>query len=642
MQARLFLKIMKIFIYIVLLILPLQFSMASTPDLEAQRKNFVLAEKMIRKGKDAQFFKQLSKLENYPLNPYLQYHWLKKNLNQTKKIKTFLHGYKDTRYAGLLNYKWQLYLAKNKQWTEFLKHYRPGKNTKLQCYYYRAKYNAGAKKEALLAAQKLWAVGKSQPGECDPLFKTLKGSPYFTSDLLWQRFDAALRNRKIPLANYVKRLMNKKNQKIAQVWLDIHSKPLRLKNKTLLNKNTPQAGNIFSHGVNRLISKDLSKAIAIWDARKADYKISSAAINRVEKRLAMSLAYRRDSRAFTRLSGLAEPDLSAQEWTIRSALRQQNWPNVKQAINKLNKEDRKKDKWRYWLARVNENTGKSKAANFTFDKLSKNRSYYGYLSAEKVDKDYQLVDNPIKVAPLMYKRLKNSEDFRVVAELIAVNKPLEAKRQWWYVISKLDKKEIVLAAKYAQEIDWKEVAIFTLAKAKYWDDVTVRFPMAYQAQVKKNAKTQKLNPAVILGLIRRESAFNKNAQSPVGARGLMQIMPKTGRQIAKELKQKWKSKTMLFNAETNVKFGSYYYKQLLNRFDGHYALAAAAYNAGPHRVKRWLPTSPLAADIWIETIPFKETRAYVSAVLTYALIYQKKLKKNVLTMKDFMRDVVPG
>lgn len=264
------------------------------------------------------------------------------------------------------------------------------------------------------------------------------------------------------------------------------------------------------------------------------------------------------------------------------------------------------------------------------------------MSAEKLNQDYQLSDTPIQVLPEMLTRFKNKKDFRIVAELIAVDKPKEARRQWWYALKKLNKKQILLAAKYAEELGWKQVAIFTLAKAKYWDDVAVRFPMAYKTQVQKNAQEQKLNPAIIFGLIRRESAFNKNAHSPVGARGLMQIMPKTGQQIARELKEKWSNKNKLFEPVTNVKYGAYYYKKLLDRFGGHYALAAAAYNAGPHRVNRWLPVDhKVAADIWIETIPFTETRAYVSAVLTYALIYQKQLKKNVLSMRDFMRDVLP-
>jgi len=623
-------------------LLPLQVSAASTFSLQDQRKEFLLTEKIIKKGGSPLLFSRDDVLLHYPLYPYLQYQWLQKNFAETKKIKDFLRYYKDTRYAGLLRYKWQIYLAKHKNWPEFIAQYKKTNNTKLQCYYYRAKYNLGAKTEALTGAKKLWVVGKSQPSECDPVFKALLGSSFLTKDMLWQRFDSAVSKRKLPVAKYVKKLMSKNDQKTAQLWLNVHSNPSLIQNKKLLNKKLAQSGLIFAHGIDRLARKNLKKAISLWDARKDEFTINEVTIRRIEQRLAMSLAYNRNDKAYQRLSKLSKPDEKAKEWRIRTALRAQNWPDVKESISALSKEDKKKEKWRYWLARASENTDKPKVANFIYSRLADERSYYGYLSAEKLNKQYQLSDNPIQVLPAMFKRFKNKKDFLVVAELIAVNKKLEAKRQWWYAVKKLDKKGILLAAKYAQELKWKQVAIFTLAKAKYWDDVAVRFPLAFKAQVQQNAKRQKLNPAIIFGLIRRESAFNKNARSPVGARGLMQIMPKTGQQIARELKEKWKSTNELLNPTTNLKYGSYYYKKLLNQFGGHYALAAAAYNAGPHRVNRWLPAAnTMAADIWIETIPFKETRAYVSAVLTYALIYQKQLKKNILTMKDFMKDVLP-
>ena len=120
----------------------------------------------------------------------------------------------------------------------------------------------------------------------------------------------------------------------------------------------------------------------------------------------------------------------------------------------------------------------------------------------------------------------------------------------------------------------------------------------------------------------------------------MQIMPRTGRDIAKNLKERWRGKNSLYNPVTNLKYGSYYYQKLLTQFDGHYALALAAYNAGPHRVKKWLPeTEALPADIWIETIPFHETREYVTNVLAYALIYQQRTQSNELSMNDFTRDI---
>ncbi len=636
-------KIRLSIVLLLILIVPLQVVLASQLTIEQQRKEFLRVEKLIQKGKYDSFYQAIKPLKNYPLYPGLEYQWLKKHLHQTDKIKAFLKNYPQTRYAGLLNYHWQHYLAKHKNWKQFLDQYTETKNTKLQCYYYRAQYHIGAKNEALLGAKKLWVVGKSQPDECNPLFKVLKASKYFTQDLLWQRFAAALKNKKTGLAKYIKRSMNRNNQQIAQRWLKIHNNPGLIKKPGLLNKNNTQSGLIFAHAVDRLASTDYRLAIKIWDARKNSFNINKTRFQQLEQRLAMSLAYRRDNRAYQRLTELKGADKSTKEWRVRAALAEQNWHHVEQAIVDLSQETQKKDKWQYWLARALEKTDKPKAADFIYSKLSTNRSFYGYLSAEKLEKDYQLSDHPIQVSREMLENFKQKVDFRVVAELHKLDRPKEAKRQWWYAIKKLDKNEILIAAKYAQQLNWTQTAIFTIAKAKYWDDVSLRFPVRYKKQVADNAKLQQLHPAIIYGLIRRESAFNEKARSPVGARGLMQIMPKTGQQIAKELNQRLGNIKRLFDPSTNIEYGTYYYKQLLDQFKGHYALAAAAYNAGPSRVNRWLPQKePIAADIWIETIPFKETRAYVSAVLTYALIYQKRLGLTGLTMKDFTQKVNPG
>ena len=518
--------IRKILIFLIF-ILSIQVSVAASLTLDQQRREFISAETMIKRGGNPLSFSRDDKLKYYPLYPYIQYQWLVKNLGETKKIKDFLRYNKDSRYAGLLRYKWQIYLAKHKNWSEYIEQFQKTSNIKLQCHYFRAKYNLGAKVEALTAAKKIWVVGKSLPNECDPIFKVLLGSKYFTKDMLWQRFDAAITKGESAVAKYVKGLMSKKDQKVAQLWLKVRSNPWLIYDKTKLNNTSAQAGLIFAHGIERLAKKSLSKAIMLWDDRKSEFSINEATVQRIEQRLAMSLAYNRDDNAYSRLSKLSKPDEKTKEWRIRTALRAQNWPNVEESIAALSKESKKKEKWRYWLARASEKIDKQKAANFIYSRLATERSFYGYLSAEKLNKDYQLSNNPIQVAPEMFKRFKNKKEFLVVSELIKVDKKLEAERQWWYVIPKLDKKQILLAAKYAEELKWKKVAIFTLAKAKYWDDVAVRFPLAYTSQVQHNAKKQQLNPAIIFGLIRRESAFNKNAFSPVGARGLMQIMPKT-------------------------------------------------------------------------------------------------------------------
>jgi soluble lytic murein transglycosylase len=277
-----------------------------------------------------------------------------------------------------------------------------------------------------------------------------------------------------------------------------------------------------------------------------------------------------------------------------------------------------------------------------YNRLSEDRSFYGFMAADAVNKSYSFTDRPVFLARNVLETLVQKTDFKVMQELTILNREAEAKRQWWFTIKKLPKEQLLIAAKLAQQWQWYQVAIITLVKADYWDDLALRFPLNYLSQVQNNAYLQNLDPAIIFGLIRQESMLDKNARSAVGARGLMQIMPETGQQIARTLNEPWQEESSLFNPDVNIRFGAFYYKQLLSRFDGHFALATAAYNAGPNRVVNWLPNDrSLPADVWIETIPFKETRKYVTSVLSYAIIYQQRIQRNALKITRLLLDVRP-
>jgi soluble lytic murein transglycosylase len=227
-----------------------------------------------------------------------------------------------------------------------------------------------------------------------------------------------------------------------------------------------------------------------------------------------------------------------------------------------------------------------------------------------------------------------------VKEFKLLGRDTEAKRHWAFIIKKLSKDQLKIFAKLAQQWQWYQLAIITLVKADYWDDLEIRFPLSYLQQVQVNAEWQALNPAVIFGLIRQESMLDEHARSAVGALGLMQIMPETGKQIARNLNEPWQSDNALLQPDINIKYGTFYYKQLLGQFDGHFALATAAYNAGPNKVVKWLPSQgSIPADIWIETIPYKETRKYVMSVLSYATIYQQRMLKETLKITEFLLDV---
>ena len=620
---------------------PLPDKTFSEQELASLRQLFLQAEKALQRNNDADYFMLADQLEDYPLYPYLQYQWLKKHLERERQVTHFLEEHASSRYADTLKRQWLSYLARKGQWETFLQHYSAPGTTSLNCYYHRAQYETGETQAALEGARKLWSEGSSQPKACDPLFAQLKKSGLFNQELFWQRFEAAMSNNKTSLATYVKSLMTPGDQKAAELWLQLHSDPERYIPELLKHAETPQTPMMFAHAIHRLAGRDVYKAIDLWDNNKQRFALTSAQVNKVEKHIALKLAYRNESDAFERLGRLNDSDYNSKTWRIRVALYEQNWPAVITAIEDLSPANQQLEKWQYWRARAYQETGKPIQADELLSELATKRDFYGYLAADRLNQEYQLRNNPLNVTEQEIERIKNHREFLAAHEFMMLGRENDAKQQWWHALRQLDRDDYPAAAKLAQQWQWNEVAIFTIAKVKYWDDVELRFPMSYSDKIQENAALQNLNPVILYGLIRRESAFNKDARSPSGARGLMQIMPQTGKQIAKDLNERWSGKNSLYDPVKNLKYGSYYYQKLLNQFNGHYAIALAAYNAGPNRVKKWLPDESVPADIWIETIPFHETREYVTTVLVYAMIYQQRLQSDELTMADLTRDVPP-
>jgi soluble lytic murein transglycosylase len=618
-------------------------AIASAQISERQRLDFLQAEKMIASGDDSGFFKLSAALTDYPLYPYLQYQWLKNHLEQTGKILVFLQTYEDTRYADLLRSRWLIYLADHQHWSEFIQHFGANGDIGLECRLHWARYNIGNREQALAEAKRLWGLGASQPPACEPLFSLLAISSQLTPDLIWQRFEQALSENRVALADYLRRLLDNNEQKLADVWMQVHQQPKLIRENPLLDENDPRLGRLFAHAVERLAKTDLDLAVMIWDGNKQHPLLDSQAVQRIERKLALALAYNRKQDAYRRLNQLPVFDKDVREWKVRAALLEQDWRHIDEALAGLAPEELKEARWQYWQARSLAVKGNRVDSDNLYLKLAEDRSFYGFLAADAAARPYSLSDKPISLAANDIDEMAAEPDFQAVNELRYLNRQLEAERQWWHAVKKLSRDRLAVAAKLAQFWHWDPVAIKTLAKADYWDDLALRFPLGYMPQVQNNAYRYQLDPAMVLGLMHQESMLDSNALSAAGARGLMQLMPKTGRQIAQELKEPWSSESSLFNPDINISYGAYYYKSLLNRYNGHAALAAAAYNAGPSRVAKWLPQAgPMAADIWIETIPYKETRKYVISVLSYIIIYQHRIQGGTLKMKDFMRDILPG
>jgi soluble lytic murein transglycosylase len=253
--------------------------------------------------------------------------------------------------------------------------------------------------------------------------------------------------------------------------------------------------------------------------------------------------------------------------------------------------------------------------------VAKKRHYYGFLAATHSNTPVTMQNKPLEINQSEKKPILNYPSAQRAFEFYALGRYAKARREWRYWLSQLNDRQKLIAAKVANENGWVDRAIFTLAKVGYLDDVNLRFPKAFDKKITQYASKRKINPAWAFAIARRESSFMPDARSSAGAKGLMQIMPAT----AKELKGSPVDTWYLYNAENNIELGTKYLRELLDKNKGNQVLATASYNAGPHRIRKWLKYGKnMPADVWIETIPFKETRNYVKSVLAYQEIYQHR------------------
>ncbi len=197
----------------------------------------------------------------------------------------------------------------------------------------------------------------------------------------------------------------------------------------------------------------------------------------------------------------------------------------------------------------------------------------------------------------------------------------EATTEWMWTIRTMDDRSLLAAAELARRNGIWDRAINTADKTVALHDFTMRYPAPYGDVLAEQSRVRKLDQPWVLGLVRQESRFIADAKSPAGATGLMQLLPSTARWVAGKIGMKGFHPSRVAQPRVNVALGTFYLRHVLGGFDGNPVLAAAAYNAGPGRARRWCDAKPLEGAIYVETIPFEETRQYVKKVMANTVYY---------------------
>ena len=577
---------------------------------------------------------------DYPLFPYVELARLRADWPRVAvpAIEEFLERHDGEPVTYRLRRQWLRRLAGRREWRKFLEWYPGGNSVDLKCHHARALLETGDMAGGLSAARELWLSGKSQPKACDPVFAVWLESDRFAPSLAWERIGLAMARGNVRLVRYLERFLEPEDRRLSGLWREVHKNPPRV-GKVRLDGESSKVQAILAHGLERIARRDPDGAVRALSALEERIELRDAVRARVARRIGLSFASRHEPRAVEwlwRVDG-AHADVHMLRWRIAAAALHSRWAEVIDGIASMSDEERGRERWRYWRARALEATGGAEEARAEFESLARERDYYGFLAADRMETAYRFNHRPLEVASATVERVAALPAMRRALEFLALERRTEARREWHALIRGLGEEELKAASWIARCHRWHGRAILTIARTPERDDLDLRFPVVYRGIVEPASSRRGLSPATVYAVIRQESAFMPDARSPAGALGLMQIMPRTGRMLMRSIGRTLRSRNQLLVPDLNVELGTRYIRSLLSKTVGHFVLAAASYNAGPHRVRSWLPEeTEVEADVWIDNIPFTETRRYVRRLLAYSAIYEHRLGRQPTRLTERM------
>jgi soluble lytic murein transglycosylase len=525
--------------------------------------------------------------------------------------------------------RWLRLLAARGDWRPFVAHYDPKMNfTELDCLYGQYQLISGQKEQGYATAEKLWLVGKSQHNACDALFERWEDEGQLTEALRWKRAKLAVENGNYGLAKFLVKSLPTLNAQ-GELLLDVAQKPQLLSQPERFSPATESMGDVVSIGLRRLARANPEQALGLLDSYARRMSFSAEEKVSIARQIGLTLAKRFDPRAL-KVMAEYDPELrddTVSEWRARLLLRMGRWDDVYALTQRFPEELANTNRWRYWKARSLELAKpKDERAVQLYQPVAGERDFYGFLSADRIQAPYKLNHQPLALDPKLIQKVRNTAGIRRAMEFHARGQIVDGRREWYHVSRLFSRDELVAQARLAYEMEWYFPAIRTISQAKYWDDLDIRFPMAHRSSLVNAAKAREIHPSWVFAITRQESAFMADARSHVGATGLMQLMPATAKETAKRFGIPLSSPQQVLNPNINIQLGAAYLSQIYGQFNGNRVLASAAYNAGPGRVRQWLKNADhLPFDVWVENIPFDETRQYVQNVLTYSVIYGQKL-----------------
>ncbi|MFR9704783.1 transglycosylase SLT domain-containing protein [Aeromonas sanarellii] len=594
----------------------------------------------VRANDQTRFEQIRARLSHYPLRPYLDYYQLafRPGAADYDDVTRFIRQHGDTPQSNRLERAYLSYLAQSQQWSQFLRFY-PAKpsSTDLLCQHYQARYYTGHKSEALKEAGKLWLSGQSRPDACDPLFDLWQQAGLRTQEKIWQRMSLAFEAQNPNLIRHLGAQLGSGMKGFGDQMIALYEQPVRAMNPANFMA-TPPSRQLLSLGLARYANEQPDAVLRQLGEMTRRFGLNHTEVTRVERAAARRLLLDRSlaQRSWLDAALVRLKDGELMELRARLAVWEQDWRGLEGWVKRMPMALQKEDRWRYWMARSLEEQGRQKLARELYLETANLRGFYGFMAAQRTGVPYRIKNQSVAHKVPDWRTASQRWPFLLrVRELLAMNEITAARSEW---IHNMDRNSVAQRLEFghiALNQGWHELAILSSIRAEAWDALDLRFPLPLKRTFSQMAQERTMNTSLLYAISRQESALYPLAQSPVGARGLMQLMPATARETAGKLGVPYRNEQQLFDPAMNIRLGSAYLKRLLDVYDGNRILAAAAYNAGPGRVKRWREQSEnKPMDVWVESIPYRETRNYVQNVLSFDLIYQHKLQQPLRFMSE--------
>lgn len=598
-------------------------------DWAAAREQFTAA--MAKADEGAIAGKDSAELRGYVLYPYLEAARLQQQIKQMpsaetdSRVREFLESNAKSPATRELRRDWLQNLAQREDWAAFRPAYRQDvADTSLRCQQLLARIKAGSDPALREDASKVWMTAQKLPNTCIPAFDWMKQQGWLTTELLEQRARLALGAGNADLAESFLEGLPADSAGPLLRWARLIRTPQTELDALIKNPQEAVESPALLDGYARLARKEPEQALKIYPDLLKARKLKGDKAAPLTGALAVGLALNRMPEAVTYFQKIPEPvtDEKILEWRLRAALWNGQWKLVRDWSKRLPQSIATQDRWTYWHARALEQNKKTaKQANAIYQTLSLKNNLYGVLAAQRLGRPQIPQPQPQAANAELQKKLLQNPAIIRARELHLVGRDAWAATEWRLALPEYTTPLQLQAGLLASSWGWHSQAIPTLASVAVFDDFAVTYPLVYEPLVQQAAKQAGIAPGWVYGVMRQESLYDPQAVSPANAYGLLQLLLPTAKTVARKWKQSAPSREDLFKPEINLTLGAAYLRDMLDKWNGSLILALGSYNAGPVAVSRWLPDRPMDADIWIENVPFVETRGYIQKILWHICVF---------------------